>query len=180
MNDKGSTLVLLVIVMTIIIALGVSILDIAMMQYNIKKYNTEAKQSFYMSETGLNEAFVDAYKLIGEATEDSLIKAEEYLLLFPLNESEAESIFKANYKLYITVNLRNRVLKSSNPAVEVTNENPLVFVDDMLTANVMSKYNSVNIEKITFVDLIILVPGYYYIKNNVFDISDYIMFDNWS
>ena len=180
MNNKGSTLILLIIVMAIIIALGVSVLDITVMQHNVKIFNTEAKQSFYMAETGLNVAYVDAYGLMEEATEDSLEKAEEYLFLFPLNEIEAENIFKENYKLYITANLENCVYKGSNPVVEITNGGTLLFVGDKLTANVKSKYNSENIEKTACVDLIILVPGYYEIKNNSADLLNYISFDNWS
>lgn len=180
MNNKGSTLVLLIIVMAIIIALGVSVLDIAVMQHNVRIYNTEAKQSFYMAETGLNVAFVDAYELMEEAAEDSLEKAEEYLLLFPLNEIEAENIFIENYKLYITANLENSVYRESNPIVEITNGGTLVFIGDKLTANVKSKYNSENIEKTACVDLIILVPSYYDFKNNLADLLNYISFNNWS
>ncbi len=180
MNNKGSTLVLLVIVIAIVIVLGVSILNISMMQYELKRFNTESKKTFYMSETGLNVAFVDAYGLMEEATEVSLEKAEEYLFLFPLNEMEAENIFEESYKLYVTANLENRVYRGLNPIVEVTNGGTLVFIDDKLTANVMSKYNSENVEKTACVDLIILVPGYYDVKNNVFDLHDYLEFDNWS
>ena len=180
MNNKGSTLVLLIIAMAIIITLGVSVLDIAVMQYNIKKNNTEAKQSFYMAETGLNVAFVDAYGLMDEAAEDSLKKAYEYLLLFPLNEMEAENVFRENYKLYMTANLENSVYRGSNPIVEITNGGTLLFIGDKLTANVKSKYNSENIEKTACVDIIILVPDYYDFKNNSADLSHYINFNDWS
>ncbi len=57
MNNKGSTMVLLAIAMAVIMALGVSILNIAMMQYNIRNYSTDSKQSFYRAEDGLNDVF---------------------------------------------------------------------------------------------------------------------------
>jgi len=181
MNIKGSTLVLLVIVMAIIITLGVSILNIAMMQYDLKKFNTEIKQAFYMAETGLNVAYVDACELLREAVEDSLKKSENYLQLYPLNESEAENIFIVNYKLYITANLENSVWRSTNPIVEITNEDTLLFVGDKLTAKVRSKYLSeYDIEKTLYVDLIILVPKYNDMLNTDYEMSDYIVFDNWS
>lgn len=180
MKNKGSTLVILVIVIAIVIVLGVSILNISMMQYELKRFNTESKKNFYMSETGLNLAYVDACKLASDAVEDSLDKANEYLLLYPLNEMEAENIFNVNYKSYITANLENSVYRGSNPTVEITNGGTLLFIGDKLTANVKSKYNSENIEKTTCVDLIILVPSYYYIKNNSADLLNYVSFDNWS
>lgn len=179
MNNKGSTLILLIIVMTIIIALGASLLDSTMMQYNVKIFNSQAKQSFYMAETGLNRAFVDVYELIAQASDDAMEKANEYLLV-NLNETEAENVFKQNYKLYITANLRNSVYKNANPLVEITSGSTILFVQDELTVNIKSRYNSTDVEKTAYVDITILIPNYYDIKNNTFHISDYLKFSNWS
>lgn len=180
MNNKGSTLVILVIVMTIIITLGVSILNISMMHYNIKKFNTESKQSFYKSETGLNTAYVDACELINEAIVDSTEKTEEYLNEFTLNEIEIENIFRVKYRLYIVENIADAIYKKSNPIVEITNVSTLFFVEDKLTVNVKSKYNSINKDEITYVDIVILIPKYVDVKDNAFEATDYISFDNWS
>ncbi|MFA9423509.1 MAG: hypothetical protein ACERLG_08010 [Sedimentibacter sp.] len=180
MNNKGSILVLLIIVMAIIIVLGASVLNMAVMQYNIKKFNTQAKQSFYMAETGLNVAFVDAYELMDDAVEDSLKKANEYLLLFPLNEVEAENIFRESYKIYMTTNLEKTVYRNSNPMVEITNGATLLFCSDKLKVNIKSKYNSECIEKTACVDIIILIPDYYDLKNNLADLLNYISFNGWS
>ena len=64
MNNKGSTLVLLIIVIALVIVLGASVLNIAVKQYAIKKFNIDSKQAFYFSETGLNEAYVKSCALI--------------------------------------------------------------------------------------------------------------------
>ena len=85
MNNKGSTMVLLIIVIALIIVLGTSVLNVAVKQYEIKKFNIDSKQAFYISETGLNEAFVKSCALIDESTIKALQMAEEHLLLNPLN-----------------------------------------------------------------------------------------------
>lgn len=178
MNNKGSTMVLLVIVMVVIMALGVSILNIAMMQYNIRNYSTEAKQSLYRAEDGLNNAFSNIYSLIEEASSSAFDDAEEYLYLYPLDESGAENIFYTAFKNYVTVNFKSRAESNHNPKVIITNQN-LLFSGNRLTAHLISFYNTDKIEQNAKADIIVLVPSYLDVKNNVFEAADYIGFDNW-
>jgi hypothetical protein len=178
MINKGSTMVLLVIAMAVIMALGVSILNIAMMQYNIRNYSTEAKRSLYRAEDGLNVAFSNIYALIEEASSSALDEAEEYLYLYPLDESGAESIFYATFKNYVTVNFENRAESNSNPKVLITDQN-LLFSGTRLTAHLISVYSTDKIEKNVKADIIVLVPSYSDVKNNVFEAADCMGFDNW-
>jgi ABC-type multidrug transport system fused ATPase/permease subunit len=178
MNNKGSTMVLLVIAMAVIMALGVSILNIAMMQYNIRNYSTEAKQSLYRAEDGLNTAFSNIYTLIEEASSFALDEAEEYLNLYPLDESGAENVFCAGFKNYITANFKSRAESNFNPKVIITNQN-LLFYENRLTVHLTSFYSTDKIEKNVKADIIVLVPSYLDVKNNVFDTADCIGFDNW-
>lgn len=178
MNNKGSTMVLLVITMAVIMALGVSILNIAMMQYNIRNYSIDSKKSFYRAEDGLNEAFSNIYNLIEEASQSAIDEAEDYLNLYPLDESGAESIFYAGFKNYVTVNFKNRAESNLNPSVYNTDHN-LLFFGDKLTAHLVSVYSTDKIEKHVEADIVVVVPDYLYVKNNVFREADFIMFDNW-
>ena len=43
MNNKGSTMVLLVIVIALVIVLGTSVLSVAAKQYEIKRVNMDSK-----------------------------------------------------------------------------------------------------------------------------------------
>ncbi|MEA5095460.1 MAG: hypothetical protein VB128_10940 [Sedimentibacter saalensis] len=178
MDNKGSTLVLLVIAMAVIMALGVSILNIAMMQYNIRNYSTDSKQSFYRAEDGHNEAFSNIHSLIEEASQRALDEAEDYLYLYPLDESGAESIFYARFKNYVTVNFKNRAESNLNPSVYSTDHN-LLFFGDKLTAHLVSVFRTAKLEKHVETDIVVLVPDYLDVKNNVFRAADFIMFDNW-
>ena len=91
MNNRGSVLVLLVVVVAIVTALGSSLLNIVFANYDIKRFNTESKRAYYLSENGLNESYVRTRCLIKEAIEDSVDKTELYLIEYPLNEEAAKS-----------------------------------------------------------------------------------------
>lgn len=179
MNMKGSILVLLVICSAVIAELGVSILSISMIQYNIKKTNTEAKQAFYMAETGLNEAYSKAYVLTDEACDYSKSKAEEYLESFPEDENGAENVFAANFKSYILNNLKGRVEDSYNPVVAVTN-NVLLFSGSSLTANLRSVFSAEKVERKIDAQIVISVPSLNSLSSANFKAADYVKFTNWT
>lgn len=177
-SNSGSTLILLVIGIAIIIVLGTSLMGVSMINYRIKKSNTEIKQSFYMAETGINTSFVSAYDLLVEAINDSSEKAENYLLIYPLNEIEAESIFSDNFKIFLINKIASRINENTNPQIEITNTQSLVFIGNKLTISIKSKYISKdNVESTTMADLVIVVPDYHYIDST--DYSKLISLNNW-
>ena len=180
MNNKGSTLVLLVIVIALVMVLGASVLNIVVKQYEIKMFNSETKQSFYMSETGLNEAYVRSCILINESIEDALQMAQDYLFVNPSDESEAENIFITNYMLNIRANIKSRIDTGANPSVEIYNS-PLTFNNSVLKASLRSSYvNLGNNAKLMWVDLIISVPEFSDVINGGYDVKDYIKSANWN
>jgi len=81
-NKKGSTLVLLVIAIGVISLLGTSIMGVTMMNYKIKKANTEMKQSFYISEAGLDLAYANAYELVQKSLEKATKDSQEFIKSF--------------------------------------------------------------------------------------------------
>lgn len=179
MNNKGSVLVLLVIVIAIVIALGASLLNTVFINYDIKKFNTETKQAFYLSENGLNESYVVTRNLIEEAIDDSVHKAELYLIEYPLNYEEAKNIFISNYKQYLTSNIKNRIDRY-NPSVEVRNSGSLIFISNILIVSLRSESVLNEVERIVWVELNIGVPEYEDVIDGEYDVKDYIEFGNWS
>jgi len=159
--NRGSTLILVVIIIALITVLGMSILNIAMNHYKIKQSNSEIKKAFYMAEDGLNRAYLRIFDLICEASEDSVEKADEYLEQNHEDYSGASHIFIDNYKLYILSYIINRTYNSDNPYTEVVNISRLMFVNDELTVKIKSKYLSESgIEKSSAADIIISIPDY--------------------
>ncbi len=179
-RNHGSALVLLIITISITMMLGASLLVVTMMNYKISKANSEIKQASYMSETGLNSAYVDAYDLVNNAIIDSVEKVEEYTKIYPFNFTEAENLFANNYKLFITTQITNEINDNNNPYVQVINVDRLAFGIDKLTVCVQSKYyTDTNVLKKSSVDLIIQVPDYNDAVNNTIDISNVIKLENW-
>lgn len=177
-DNNGSTLILLVIIISVVITLGTSLMSISIMHYKIKKSNTEIKKSFYMSETGINESFSNAYDLIVEAVGDSIEKAEEYLVIYPLNTSEAANIFDNNFKTFVVGEIEDRINKNSNPKIEIVNSEVLLFINNSITVSIKSKYiSNSGVESTTIADLTILVPDYNLI--DFIDLSMLISVDNW-
>lgn len=171
-NNKGSILALVVIIIAVSMLLGTSVLYITMSQMQIRKSNSELKKVFYLSENGLNQAYLRVYDLISEATEDSLEKADDYLTLYPGDFNGAGNIFNNNYKLYIISNVSNRIKDTSNPYTQVLNEGALSFVQNKLKIRVSSKYISESrVEKYTSADFIIATPNYQAIVEEDVDLS---------
>lgn len=139
-NDKGSTLVLLVMAIAIISLLGTSILGVTMMNYKIKKTNTDLKYSFYMSESGLDNAYAESYALMLEALKESNTAAQAKIAEYDLNKlaeliedgdthyiedvdgdgvysfrqdvikAEAEGLFESTYINKVKANIATRLL----------------------------------------------------------------------
>lgn len=179
-SNKGSILVLTIIIIAVITALGASVLNITMNHLQIKKSNSELKKCFYLSEDGLNNAYLRVYDLIYEASEDSLDVAEEYLKLHPDDVSGASNVFVNNYKLHIINNVISRIRDNSNPNTEVINTGVLTFIQNKLKVRVTSRYiSNTKVEKFTSADIIILVPKYSDIVEGKTDNKALIYMDNF-
>ncbi|WP_326908284.1 hypothetical protein [Sedimentibacter sp. MB31-C6] len=179
-NDKGSTLILLVIIISLISVTGLSIMSVTMTQYEIRKSNSEIKRTFYMSENGLNYAYVDIYYLIETTIEESEKTADDFINENPSNQIEGENIFYNNFKK----NIINKIVKKNynypNTYIEVTNKDILAFDNNRLLVKVSSKYISGRgIEKIISADFIIVVPSFYEVKSNDLKLLDLLSIDNW-
>ncbi|MGD9567344.1 MAG: hypothetical protein AB7V48_03310 [Sedimentibacter sp.] len=180
-NKHGSTLVLLVIIIASLILLGTLLLSITVSQYKIRKSNSDVKRAFYISENGLNEAYLRVLDLMCEAADESIIKADEYISAMPDDLIGASVLFKNNYKQCILNNIVNTIYDNSNPYTDVTNNVGLAFISGKLTVKISSKYiTKSGIEKTTSVDIVISVPEYVETKNNLIDFTALLMFNNFS
>jgi len=87
-GNKGSTLVLLVVAIGVISLLGTSVLGVTMMNYKIKKANTEIKDAFYRSEAGLDETYSNTYAFVQDAVKDSNGDANNFIGAFRLDNMD--------------------------------------------------------------------------------------------
>lgn len=129
-NKNGSTLVLLVIVIAIIAVLGTSVLGVTMMNFKIKKTNTAIKQSFYLSESGLDKAYDRAYDIVVDAINKSNSVAQGFLQEF--TPTKLEELIEYS--------------KDRDP-IDPENEKYLVYIKDSDDDAIADSYNEANIQK---------------------------------
>lgn len=181
MNEDGSTLVLLVIIVAAVILMGTSLLNITMSQLKVKQSNSEIKRAFYISESGLNSAYLRLYDLICLASIDSVNKADEYISAAPGDIEGASNLFENSYKLYIINNIGGSVYDCGNPHTYIVNKEKLSFIGGMLTVKVNSKYVSESgIERNAAAAIIILVPDYSDTKVGATDFTSLLRFNSFN
>ncbi len=73
-SSKGSTMIIVLMVMLILSLLGTTLISISVSNFKMKIMQQNLKTTIYLSESGLEQA----YELIGEAIEDSIIEGNDY------------------------------------------------------------------------------------------------------
>ncbi len=88
---KGSTLVILLLTISVIILIGTMALSLAITNYKMKNLNSEVKKTFYLAEAGLEEAYAIANDFVGEAVTYAISKVEEFEALEMYNKESIQS-----------------------------------------------------------------------------------------
>ncbi|WP_427339176.1 hypothetical protein [Caloranaerobacter sp. DY30410] len=184
-NNKGSSLVFLMIIMTVLILLGVTILTISVTNFKFKMINSKVKKNFYMTEAGLDEAYIIVKDLIIEAIEEGNKSVDDFIMnldleegsiyikedgtidLEALNQAQNE-LFKDAYKTYVLNNIKNRLENSNNYTIESDGIKPQIrilndifsFSEDKLKLDIESTFTKDEIEKKIKVSFVIGVPDY--------------------
>lgn len=190
LNQRGSTLVMVMIVMMVLLLLGTTILSLAYSNYKMKKINSQDTASFYLAEAGLEEA----YAMIGSMVDDAIEKGNEevakvYTEEFIRNyieydeETDQEYIdedrlmedqgktFKEAYKSYLLSRLKEDLenialyqLSSygeGTPRIIIhTDKESLHFENEILTIPLRSTYMKNHIKKTLDATYEISVPKY--------------------
>ena len=146
-NEKGSTMVLLILIMMLLFVLGAIILNITMVSYKMKKTNTNAEQNLYLSEAGLDEVYAAVKFTADEGIVSGNQKVESFFNSFSLEEEKnkegslfvnefnaiddeymkfyTKQIFTQEYKDYVEKNLYKKI-----------NEENLVVVDESIGCSI--------------------------------------------
>ncbi|QXM06000.1 pilus assembly PilX N-terminal domain-containing protein [Crassaminicella indica] len=89
-TKRGSALILVLIVLTILSILGISILTLSMSNYKIKITDQNVKTAFYLAESGLEEAYAKVGKVIEAGINEGNKKVKVELEKFIENEKQKE------------------------------------------------------------------------------------------
>lgn len=75
---KGSTLVILLLTISVIILIGTIALSITFMNFKMKKLNSEVKKVFYLAEAGIDEAYIISKGFVNDAINYAVTKVNEF------------------------------------------------------------------------------------------------------
>ncbi len=94
-NHKGSTLIMVILVLSVLSMLGITLLSITAVNFKMKILNSKANRNFYFAESGLDEAYGLLGKLIEEGITEGNNKVKEFL-----NSQEFEDLRKEFFESY--------------------------------------------------------------------------------
>ena len=98
-SNKGSTLVILLIIITIFIMLGTAILSVAVSNYKMKAAQSNAKKNFYFAESGLDEAYGKMGKVFDSAVEEGNKEVDIFMNTLSIKASEILTFMKENEEI---------------------------------------------------------------------------------
>lgn len=88
-NKKGSALPMVIIIITILSTLGVAVMSLSLAHYKLGMLDKKAKLSFYMAESGLEQAYKIMLEEVGEAIKVGNNKVNEAIHEWLLEQVES-------------------------------------------------------------------------------------------
>lgn len=129
-SNKGSTLVMVLVILSVLGLLGASILSLGITHYKIKIIDQRAKKAFYLAESGIDEAAAVILLEIQEALKRGEENAAEQVSFKKNNwnkeptEKEINSWFQEGYKSYISTHLKNQLTKHTYGVLDESSGSP--------------------------------------------------------
>ncbi|WZL71459.1 hypothetical protein QBE52_10065 [Clostridiaceae bacterium 35-E11] len=176
-NQRGSTLVMVMIIMMVLTLLGTTILSLAYSNYKMKKINSLDTVTFYLAEAGLEEAYAIIGNMVDHAIEKgneevAKVYTEEYIQNYMKYDEDNEKeyideerllvdqniTFKNAYKTYLSEEL-GKILENMDvyelhtygegtPQITIKNDKEkLEFENDKLSISLRSSYTKNHIKK---------------------------------
>lgn len=94
-NNKGSTIVMVLVIMALLVTLVTIVLSMALMNYRMKATSQKSLTNFYSAETALDEIHLGLTEVVSNAAADAYsVTMEEFTVL---DESERKARFKSQY-----------------------------------------------------------------------------------
>lgn len=163
-NKKGAILVFVLIINAIMIITSTILLSTVMMDYKMKKVNSEVKKALYYAEAGLDESYAITLEFLSSALNFFSENGQE-------NESEEKNLNKRfsdiiNGKSTEYGNRKSlkSILENKNNYIICNGDYPLINVEskeksDGFTLKITSTYKKGKIEKKVSLSYKIILPG---------------------
>lgn len=188
-KKKGSSLILVLMIFSILIIFGIAVLSLALSTYQKRILQNTAKKNFYSAETGIDVAYDIIAKNVDAAIEDGNNSVNNFINELKLDEEspyvnsdgtinekalreEEQNEFASAYKKYINDNLINSLNNSSNynnynidnvSDLTIATDDQPVYYDDsnkIFSVNITSNYKEKNVAKAVKATYLIKVPAY--------------------
>jgi Tfp pilus assembly protein PilX len=188
-KKKGSSLILVLMIFSILIIFGIAVLSLALSTYQKRILQNTAKKNFYSAETGIDVAYDIIAKNVDAAIEDGNNAVNNFINGLKLDEEspyvnsdgtinekalreEEQNEFASSYEKYINDNLINSLNNSSNyenynidnvSDLTITTDDQPAYFDDsnkLFSVNITSNYKEKNVAKAVKATYQIKVPAY--------------------
>lgn len=175
-SQRGSALVMVLIVLTILSLSGISILSISTINFKMKALDDKAKKTFYLAEAGLEEVYAMIAKEVEQAIDIGNHQIEEKLDSYDQEDPPIQIWFQEGYKEYINHHLTNKIvyndygtldpiLNHRKPVIEKLNEKPFYNGNDIYEVIFQSTYRYENVMKQLSAKFKIYIPDYHEMKS---------------
>lgn len=192
-NKKGSTLIMVLMSLSVLSILGTAILSASVMNFKMKKIDMKSKQSFYLAESGLEEAYVVIEGVVETAIDEGNKKVNKKLkkeldkytmddgsIEYDGNlKNDMQKWFEDEYKDYINNNLIKSLYNNSYYEQTSIKVDEFKFNKDKeeFYLTLESENNENEIKKEIKVKLAILVPnqGSSYVKKKTETLTENVL-----
>lgn len=209
-DSKGSTLIILLLTISVIVLIGSVVLSLAVVNFKMKKTNSSVKQNFYLAEAGLDESYIITKEFVDRAVNYALSKVEEYnelddqtsmyksdnlySMTDEITDERKNIIFSSAFKNFIKGNCTDispnysliKVLKDFESYVVYQNGYPKISPSitehtDFFQIDVKSTYTTKSIKNELMIKLKITIPKYNdLIISDEFESKDLIKIVEWN
>lgn len=189
-NNRGSSLVMMILIMMVVMVLGSTVMSISLTSYKMKKTNTTAQKNLYLCESGLDEALAITKKTSDMAIREGNNAVEAFYSSFDIDaeiqdenspfvvdgelnddylENHVNKIFQNTYEDYIINNLMSNLSiseyatlsgKVEEYRVEPVNENILSFFENKAVVNIESEVKNKGVKRIISGDIVVNIPSF--------------------
>lgn len=208
-NSTGSTLIILLLTIAIVVMIGTMALSLAVKNHKMKNLDSELKQTFYLAEAGIDEAYILTLYFINEAIDYAISKVEEfeetemnsnlnlgnihYLYNNAINDDKLNIVFTGAFKNFVKGNCIDinpndsliELLKKNSTYVTYEDgypkiESEIIETNGCFLVEIKSTYVKGTIMKVIIVKFSIYIPNYYECISNVeFNSKDIIKDIEW-